>query len=79
MTDDLCRYHACARELQRRPAVVAADVTDHDARVDAPTIEIIVEADRAPPDVLRTLADHDCAIHDVASRGHPTHTVIVAV
>lgn len=79
VTDDLGRYHACATELCRQADVVAADVLETDIRTGTPTIEVVVEADRVPPAVLQTLADHDCGLRDVSRRGDPVHTIAVVV
>lgn len=73
------RYRECADALRTLPAVVAADVLETDIRTGTPTIEVVVEAERVPPSVLRTLADHDRGIWDATHRGDPTHTVAIVV
>lgn len=44
-------------------------------------VEVIVgpEYNRVPPRVLRALAESDCGIDDVTTRGNPTHHIITAI
>jgi len=69
-----------ARRVEVWPAVVATTVL---SPAETPqsrwTLEVVVEGATAPPQVLQTLAEHDCAIDAGASgvRGQPPHTLLV--
>lgn len=70
------RVAGCAHTLSTHPTVVAADPIEDDERLGRHVIEVVVNAERVPPDVLARVADHDLGVHSVARQG-PDHTVAI--
>jgi hypothetical protein len=59
--------------------IASADVIE-DVRTGDPMVELTVRADVVGTDVLAFMANHDLALDPdrTATRGDPTHTVVVA-
>jgi hypothetical protein len=70
-----------ADDLAALPGVVDVVTITPDARLDAFVVELTVGPgyQRVPPRVLRCLGDHDLGIHDVTTRGDPTHHIVTAI
>lgn len=58
---DPVQYEAAADELRGLAGVLSADVLNRDPRLGRPLIEVVVGPgyERAPPRVLRMIAEHD--------------------
>lgn len=74
------RLRQCGQACLGLSGVETADVLDVNGRAPVPVLELVVAPgfERVPPRVLRTLAEWDCGVIDVTTRGQPAHFVVVA-
>jgi len=73
------RVQRGARACERLSAVEATDVLAPDGCRRAWTLELVVEGERVPPDVLRELGASDVSLVDATRQGSPAHVVVTAV
>jgi hypothetical protein len=79
MTDATHAARECAQVALGYGVVIEADVVA-DPATDEPTLELTLAEAAVTPNVLTLLADHALALDPdrTATRGDPTHTVVVA-
>ena len=72
------RYQRAARVLAEVTGVEAADVIEHDPRLNRPSIEILVgpEYVRVPPRVLRAIAECDLGLWDSSPKAE-YHVLVI--